>query len=35
MSPTFLRTVYQTLATSFERVLSLISRMICDSPGLE
>ena len=35
MSPTFLRTVYQTSGTSLGRELSLIWKMICDSPGLE
>ena len=34
MSPIFLRTWYQTLATSAGRDESLISKMICDSPGL-
>ena len=35
MVPTFLRTVYQILATSLGRDESLIWKMICDSPGLE
>jgi hypothetical protein len=35
MSPIFLRTVYQTLATSPAFDESLIWKMICDSPGLE
>ena len=35
MSPIFLRTEYQTLATSLGLEESLIWKMICDSPGLE
>jgi hypothetical protein len=35
MSPIFLRTVYQTFATSAGRDESLIWKITCDSPGLE
>ncbi len=35
MSATFLRTVYQTFATSDAFDESLIWKMICDSPGFE